>query len=373
LGTSPAVLTEALWYLVVKGGNEVEGVTCIGTSAAREATERRLFALGPEGGPCVFDRLEATLAAMGYPGALCGRDQIEWAEEPLADFDNRDRAQALVLDHTCIKAILGAQACAEGPVVACISGGRKTMSSSLQQAMTLLARPEDMAIHMLVGAVPDSGLSERDIKDQRFYFPEDPGVPEMAGKVRLDVFEIPLVRLRDHAMGFDERSLLEPDYIARLQRTMDEASAPPTVRLNLRSRRLTVFWGKRVGGSTELSQSQALLLAVWIEADRPILRSEMALPMGSVLKKLRDASIHGDAEDEKGHETLQAWEDPGGKLLPPIQHELNDAILRLHPALERFTIKSRWGKAPASPGRPLSGRFGFTMDVYDHTRIRFFL
>ncbi|BDU68706.1 hypothetical protein GETHOR_08070 [Geothrix oryzae] len=359
MGTSPAVLTEAIWYLEQVEGLEVDRVTCIGTEASKTTAVAQIFT---SEGP--LDRLRR---ALDKPAEWLGAEgTLVWADEPLRASDNRNRAQALALDRACREVIRVAQEQGDGPVIACISGGRKTMSSSLQQAMTLLARPEDWAFHVLLQPDPDLPQEARKVLESGAYgFPDDPAHPHLVGKVRLDVFEIPIVRLRDFALGAGTRRLLEEDFITSLQRSVDEATAIPRLCLDLKTSRLELAWGddQARDASTVLSDHQSLLLAGWIQAGGPIPRSSMAPAMEEVIVRLRDSGIIGIDEEEKLLGVVDAWVEPESKTIGPIQHELNDLIVNLHPALERFTIKSRWGRKPKA-GQPQAGCFGFAEDVY---------
>lgn len=359
MGTSPAVLTEAIWYLERVEGLEVDRVTCIGTEASKAKALEQILA---PGGP--LDRLRRTLGKP--PDWLSPEGALAWADEPLQASDNRNRAQALAMDRACREVIRTAQEQGDGPVIACISGGRKTMSSSLQQAMTLLARPDDWAFHVLLQPDPDLAQEARTVLESGACgFPDDPAHPHLIGKVRLDVFEIPIVRLRDLALGTGTKRLLEEDFIASLQRSVDEATAIPRLCLDLRTGRLDLAWGddRTRDASVILSDHQRLLLAGWIQAGGPISRSAMAPAMEEIIVSLRASRIISDDEEEKLLEVVDAWVEPESKTIGPIQHELNDLIVNLHPALERFTIKSRWGRKPKA-GQPHAGCFGFAEEVY---------
>ena len=347
MGTSPAVLTEAIWYLEHVKQQEIDGFTCVGTQASRVEAEAQLFA--PDG---ALARLRAHL---GKPSEwLTVGHGFTWESDPLGTEDSRDLAAARSMDRACRHALREAQEQGDGPVVACISGGRKTMSSSLQQAMTLLARPQDWAFHVLLDVPPDQ--DERAVQVSGFAFPGDPRAPQHA-QVGIDAFEIPIVRLRDFAMGHRLANMLDEDLIQALQRAVDQATAVPRLFLDLATRRLSVAWGAelpQVSGDP-LSVQQALMLAAWIEAGEPRTRQQVTAPMEEIIDRIRKARIIGAGEQEVLLEVVDHWVDTDSRTFGPIQHELNARILGLHPALERFTIKSRWGKR---------GPLGFSDEVY---------
>ncbi len=347
MGTSPAVLTEALWYLERQKGLEVERFTCVGTQASRDEAEAKLFAADG-----ALARLRAHL---GKPADwLTAGQGYAWQSEPLEAQDNRDLEEARAMDRACRRAVREAQEQGDGPVVACISGGRKTMSSSLQQAMTLLARPQDWAFHVLL-RVPEAE-DELAVQKSGFAFPGDPTVPQHA-EVGVDAFEIPIVRLRDFAMGHKLPDLLEEDLIQALQRAVDQATAIPRLSLDLATRRLSLAWGEETPQpiGDPLSAHQSLMLATWIWAGEPRRRQEAVEPMEEILDRLKKTRLIGETEEEKLSEAMDRWLQADSKTFGPIQTELNARILGLHPALERFAIKSRWGK---------SGPLGFSNEVY---------
>ena len=184
MGTSPSILTEALWYLETEKHLAVDRLTCVGTRDSKAEAEARLFS---PGGP--LDRLRSCL---GKPADwLTEFRGFSWELEALQARDNRDLEEALSMDRAFRRAIRTAQESEEheGPVIACITGGRKTMSSSLLQAMTLLARGEDWAFHVLLDTPADIG--EQSVVRSDFGFPGDPAHPEFA-MVGVDAFEVPL-------------------------------------------------------------------------------------------------------------------------------------------------------------------------------------
>ena len=347
MGTSPAVLTEAIWHLECQKEQEIDGFTCVGTLASRAEAEAQLFAADG-----ALARLRGHL---DKPAEwLTAGHGYSWESDPLGAEDSRDLEAARAMDRACRHAVREAQEQGDGPVVACISGGRKTMSSSLQQAMTLLARPQDWAFHVLL-RVPE-GQDEWAVQKSGFAFPGDPRVPQFA-QVGVDAFEIPIVRLRDFAMGHNLTNMLDEDLIQSLQRAVDQATAVPRLFLDLATRRRSVAWGAELPqpAGDPLSVQQSLMLAAWIAAGEKRKRLDAVAPMEEIIVRMRRARLISSGEEEDLLEVVDHWLDPESGTFGPIQHELNARILGLHPALERFTIKSRWGKR---------GPLGFSDEVY---------
>ena len=351
MGTSPAVLTEAIWYLEHEKGLEVDRFTCIGTQASRTEAEAKLFA--PEG---ALARLRAHL---GKPGTwLTEGEGYTWATETLENSDSRDLAEARAMDRACRRAVRDAQDQGEGPVVACISGGRKTMSSSLQVAMTLLARPQDWAFHVLL-RVPE-GVDELAVQRSGFAFPGDPCVPQFA-QVGVDAFEIPTVRLRDFA-GRKLPDEIGEGLIESLQMAVDQATETRRLHLDVATRQLSLAWGDgapQILGEP-LSIQQNLMLATWISAGEPRRRQEVVGPLEDLLLRMRQCDIISPIEEEDLTKVADLWMGTDSPTFGPIQTGLNNRILALRSGMECFTIKSRWGK-----GKPL----GFDDRVYESSLV----
>lgn len=250
LGTAPAVLTEALWHLEREAQQPVDRLLCVGTQGAWTEAQK-LFEPGG-----ALDRLRHHL------GKPQGWMAVGQGFEPriVPSPDNRSLEEAKAMDQAFRDAVLAAQQAVgpEGQVVACISGGRKTMSSSLQQAMTLLARTQDRAFHVLLRC--PAGIEESHITRSGFAFPGDPAHPEAAG-VGVDAYEVPLVRLRDVAR-LNGIELTSPNLVERLQ---GELEAPRLV-LNLSTRYLSRHKGDKLLRFLRLPPQEAILLAAIVQA-----------------------------------------------------------------------------------------------------------
>lgn len=278
IGTAPAILTEAIWWIEKERGLAVHGLTCVGTATSMAKAQREVF---EEGG--ALDRLRRYLKK--DPNWL-GPAQIRWEAEPLEAPDNRNREEAMAMDRAFRRAICNAQAVSEEPVVACISGGRKTMSSSLQQAMAMLARPQDLAFVVLLNA-PDEKI-EQVVQGSGWGFPGDafPKIQEAGplhelqsqGRLGIDGIVVPLVRLR-HLFLLAKVDPTDPDLVTALQRGLDDVTELPNLVLDLSTLKLQ----KVVKGISfplgKLSPTDAMLLGALIRAGEmtqpPALRSHV--------------------------------------------------------------------------------------------------
>lgn len=262
LGTSPSILTEALWYLEVDKGIPVDRMTCLATQESwKEAKTTGLFAQGG-----ALERLRKSL----------GKCETWMTEghgfsKVIADTkDPRSLSEAMAMDQAFRDTVRRAQEdeTHEGPVVACISGGRKTMSSSLQQAMTFLARKQDWAFHVLLD-VPE-GIREQDVTGSGYGFPGDPH--SKYSYVGLSVFELPLVRLREFAETKGIK-LTDDDLVQKLQQAVDEARVLPKLKLNLATLELSDE-NRPKKKQLHLSPQHALLLAAFAVGGCPMTLEE---------------------------------------------------------------------------------------------------
>ena len=181
LGTSPAILTELLWWLVAREEAEVVGVEVWTTyqrfSSRRTGAGALAHALFPEP-PAdsevgLWDQLTDALGARSDrvpsppPTAadLRPRSPSELGDEPVDGFelvvfqregrdlpDVRDPGDAEAVTLALHDRVRGLRrSLPEGVVLlGSLAGGRKTMSSSLQTAFCLQARRIDRLVHVLV-------------------------------------------------------------------------------------------------------------------------------------------------------------------------------------------------------------------------------
>jgi CRISPR-associated protein (TIGR02584 family) len=333
LGTSPSVLTEAVWYLETQKELTIDHLTCVGTQESWDKASKELFVPGG-----AFDRLRAYL---GKPAAWMteGHGFTKVIAEAR---DNRDLAEAKAMDQAFRQVVRETQEDEEhdGPVIACISGGRKTMSSSLQQAMTLLARGEDWAFHVLLN-LPD-GINEADVIKSGFGFPGDPAYPTFAN-VGVDAFEVPLVRLREFAAA-NKIDLADEALVQHLQKAVDEAQVPPRLTLELRHLRLKDI--DRPERDLRLPPQQALLLAAFILAGSPVTIQEAKVHLQEVLNHWQVMKVQEDSQAFQANfddlsESVKWWVSGGGDpLLAPQLSKLKALLVKADPSYHIFAIRA---------------------------------
>jgi hypothetical protein len=206
---------------------------------------------------------------------------VRWLEAGLSSEDVRTEAETLTLDARFRKAILEGQNC--DTVAACISGGRKSMSGVLQQAMLLLARPQDFAFHVLLDPqAPD--LKEFSAGGTGFAFPGDP-IWERSRDMSILGVRVPLVRLRDLAQRWD-LDFSQPGLVEALQTSVDSLSQWPVLELNLTTRDLWLLEGEGRRRLLRLSLRKALVWGAWMEAGEPVRLSAMRKGFERILPRL---------------------------------------------------------------------------------------
>jgi len=332
LGTSPSVLTEAIWHLEVEKQIPVDRLTCVGTRSSWQKAQRELFQPGG-----AFERLRVHL---GKPARwlTAGNGFLPVIAEAA---DNRDLEEAKAMDKAFRRAIREAQEdeAHDGAVIACISGGRKTMSSSLQQAMTLLARPEDWAFHVLLDL--PAGIEEADVVRSGFGFPGDPEHPRL-GEVRVDAFEVPLVRLRDFAAA-RKIDLSDESLVQKLQKAVDEAQMLPRLTLELRT--LTLRCQAHPGWELRLAPQQALLLAAFANGNRPMTLEEAEPHLREVVGLWRAFHVEEStrafpAELDKLEEAINGWLGDDPEYFDQQASRLKRELMKVDPAFHVFALRA---------------------------------
>jgi CRISPR-associated protein (TIGR02584 family) len=343
MGTSPEVLTEALFCLE-STGNQVAHVTCVGTGEAFQNAESRLFSRG--------GALERLRAFLNRPAEWLSRESFHWETEPLNTMDSRNREEARAMDRAFTRAILQAQKQGDGPVAACISGGRKTMSSSLQQAMALLARPEDWAFHILLN-LPE-GLSESEVFKRSFAFPGDPQCLDLA-EVGSEIIEVPLVRLRALAASRNI-DLADPALIEHYQRAVNAPLHPPRLLLDLRDLSLHLLVGSMAFRIRKLTPPQALLMGAWGLSGKPgMRRKECRKELERVLAIWRRTPgffprVAGDSKKIEDYIYNWTHADDGLKnLFETAVTRLKRSLTGGNPLLDPFALRSLDPKGTVDP------------------------
>jgi CRISPR-associated protein (TIGR02584 family) len=156
-------------------------------------------------------------------------------------------------------------------VHASVAGGRKTMGLLLGIILQLFARPQDRLSHVLI--------SPPDLENcPDFYYP--PPAPTMVNvkkkslstaQARVELIEIPILRLREKLRGLDLEHLSYRELVAQGQLEIDRLIRPPALVLRSAQRILEV-------GGTRLALTPVELAVFRLLAERRLACGKPACP-----------------------------------------------------------------------------------------------
>jgi len=222
LGRTPQILTETLYALCVEQQTPITAMWAISTQEGLQIAVDKLLAV-PAGH---FYRLQKE-----YPAACGGvafsESHILVAHDgllPLADIHSREDSENFL---ELILRVLWEKTGDPKTAVHCsLAGGRKTMSAYMALVMQMLGREQDKLYHVLLTPPEAENHPE-------FYYPAPAsrtlkladGRTIDSAKVKVELVEIPYVRLREHL----PIELLERDvsFAELLQWTQDQIAALP--------------------------------------------------------------------------------------------------------------------------------------------------
>ena len=232
LGSSPAVLTEALYELHRKKDWPVDEVIIITTRHGSERIKNELMSYGPEKGG--FYRLLEELEIPPHAIKIPYGDQLKAVAGPdgkeLDDIRNREDDECMA---AYIQQVVRTQ-CArpDRKIYGLMAGGRKTMGAHLMSAMQLFARPDDRLLHILV--------SEPFEYIRNFYYPTKQSVmlerktitgdvegEYDASQARIDLIDIPFIKLRAYLESQLDFSKPYPELVAEVDRQLAGAAQYP--------------------------------------------------------------------------------------------------------------------------------------------------
>ncbi|RMG21164.1 MAG: TIGR02584 family CRISPR-associated protein [Methanobacteriota archaeon] len=255
LGRTPPILTEMIYALCVKQGIPLEEVVVITTEEGRQLAMEKLLHPG-EGW---FYKLQAEYPEHCRSISFSSR-HIRVARDglmPISDVRTVEHSESFL---ELIMRVVWEKTSQPDTVLHCsLAGGRKTMSTYLALVMQLLARPQDKLYHVLVD--PPELENRPD-----FYFPRREEM--LQEKVRIDLIEIPFIRLRERiridrmAAPVGYRQLLE-----WVQRDLNYSPNLPQLIIDPQKRRLII-------GDREIRLQPQRFCLYWYFADRSRRRPE---------------------------------------------------------------------------------------------------
>ncbi len=240
LGTTPQIITESLYYLMVKENITIHEIHLITTTIGKQKAEKMLFQNGS--GP--FYRF---FEEYGYSST-----QVHTRYHVITDSMGKELADIRTPSDNQAAADFFLQVTRQlttrpdTRIFATIAGGRKTMSAYLYLVMQLLGRDQDTLYHVLVQ--PESIES-----NPAFYYPHKESAEmeftDRQGKnftvpvneIRIDMAEIPFVRMRRILREELAHSIPRfSELVASTQAELDKAQFEPELEVNLPEKALIV-------------------------------------------------------------------------------------------------------------------------------------
>jgi len=240
LGTTPQIITESLYHLMVLQKIFIREIHLITTTEGKRMAEEKLFQTGK--GPfyqfCEAYGFSSTEINTRYHVIT------DAGGNELADIRTPEENNAAADFFLATTRALTSRA--DTRIFATIAGGRKTMSAYLYLTMLLLGRDQDTLYHVLVQ--PASIESH-----PQFFYPL-PDVAEMEftgrdGKkfrvpvrdIKIDMAEIPFVRMRRILQpGVIDSIGRFSELVAMTQERLDRAQYEPELEVDLPARKLRV-------------------------------------------------------------------------------------------------------------------------------------
>jgi CRISPR-associated protein (TIGR02584 family) len=286
VGASPAVVTETLWYLVVKEGHRVAGVELWVTDSAVGAPRTTLGLLRARVEQGLWRRLRGALGEHAHhlpelPDLFPVRgadpthpradpllvQRYERDGEPMSDIrDLADAEQVASQWHARVRylcSVLG-----DIVLVGSISGGRKNVASAVQAAFELQARPQDRLVHVLIHEALDA-----DYASMKDYVAPEQTVRGVPPEQQITLYDVPFPPLRYLPADGSWRAALERDDVGAVWTSLRanlRSAGRHTARLEPDGKawRLVVFLDGREVYSLRLTGGQAEIYAALIDVPR---------------------------------------------------------------------------------------------------------
>lgn len=244
IGHSPAVLTETLAAVCARDGLNIAEIRVISTRTGASVLRERLFDQnGWESFLDEWPEFSGTRFTDRHIHALA-------CEDIRSESENRLVAEAAL---SIVRDLTGSGC---PPLLASVAGGRKTMSYYMGFAMSLFGRPNDRLTHVLV---PSSWETDRSFL-----------VPPRSEAKRIDLVDIPFIRVRDHVNLALTDGNVEA-LVRSAQASIDMARLEP-LELNVRDRALRYLGREVVFSEREFTYLQFFAnekLRNCVEKDRP--------------------------------------------------------------------------------------------------------
>lgn len=261
-GLTPQIITETLYYLTqtCKPPAQISEIWVITTAAGKQRVEQEL--LDPCSGHffrfCREYDIDAKKIVFGREQILVVRDKDD---KPLGDIRTPEDNARLA---DFVTAFVREKASDPDVSLRCsVAGGRKTMGLYLGLALQLYGRPHDTLSHVVVSS-PELE------SDPAFYYP--PRQPKWiavkgqklhTSQIRVELAEIPILKLRGKLPAIDTGELSYSDLVKRAQQDYALLNAPPRAVVDVPA--LSVLVG---GRRIRLSPLETAVYVIFAEARR---------------------------------------------------------------------------------------------------------
>lgn len=228
-GTTPAVLTQAVWAMTHQKPAVVpDEIVVLTTKSGKENLDREIFSREKP----VWDEMLAALrkAKIAIDGKLIlGETSIRVIPDERGNgiWDLRSGDDNLRAADYMLQQVRQYTESSDTVVYASIAGGRKTMSALLFSCMSLLGREDDKVFHVLPPPELDGGVVPTMYypKKGAMYTSRVTGKKYKGDKLHSELFEVPFVRMRG---WYQEKfKSIPPSYRTLISKVQDVA--PPAV------------------------------------------------------------------------------------------------------------------------------------------------
>ena len=227
-GTTPQIITETLYYLLIQEKNRIDEIYVLTTARGEKMITEQLIARN-----LIFKLYwDFQLPANNLPPLkiVCLLDENGQKLTDVRTLKDNQQAAAQIIDF--IRQLTNQE---DNQLHCSIAGGRKTMSSYMALALNLFGRAQDKLSHVLV-------YPEEIENDKSFYYP----TPNDK-KTRIDLAYIPFIRLREKLMKlFGDISHLNFEDLARICNSdLQDLERLTTAVLKKDEQLLVIKWGEK--------------------------------------------------------------------------------------------------------------------------------
>ncbi len=240
LGTTPQIITESLYHLMVQQGIRIHEIHLITTTEGKSKAEKQLFNNG-QGAFYQFCREYGFSSTEVYTKFhVIANDQSLHLSDIRTTEDNQIAANFF------LNVVKNLTARADTRIFATIAGGRKTMSAYLYLTMQLLGREKDTLYHVLVHpesieSNPNFFFPTANVEEMQFQDRQGQLFTVPVNQIRIDMAEIPFVKL-SNILNTDILQMVRTyqDLVTYTQSEIDNAYFEPYLKVDIERKMLII-------------------------------------------------------------------------------------------------------------------------------------